>query len=272
MATGRCVNIMGCSKARNREEQEADLANFVCSECGKPLVEVRGANGPTPPSGGGGGKTKGSTETRKHKIWIIIAAVLVVILGGGGGAYYYFNGNEPKNEPKNEPTIEKIELNRSHISGSVGNEETLTVTNTPSDMKVTYLWKSTNENVITVQEGVIKMVGEGEANVIVSAQEKQGVADTCSVSVKFQSGPNIDNPKPGNEIDLGYATYKGDLQNGKPHGNGTMTFKKRTVVPGAKDNIEAQSGEYAHGAWRNGEVNLVTLHQKNGNTVTIMHK
>lgn len=263
MATGRCVNIMGCSKAKNREIQEADQANFVCSECGRPLVEARGIKGPTPPGGDG---PKGP---KKHKIWIIITAVLVVILGGGGGAYYYFNGNEPKNEPKNEPTIEKIELNRSHISGSVGNEETLTVTNTPSDMKVTYLWKSTNENVITVQEGVIKMVGEGEANVIVNVQEKQGVADTCSVSV---SGPGINKPEPRDEIDLGYATYKGDLQNGKPHGNGTMTFKKRMVVPGAKDNIEAQSGEYAHGAWRNGEVNLVTLYQKNGNTVTIMHK
>lgn len=264
MATGRCVNIMGCSKAKNREKQEADLANFVCSECGKPLVEVR--NEPIPPSGG---RNKKKDGPKKRKIWIIIAAVLVVILGGGGGAYYYFNGNEPKNKPKNKPTIEKIELNRSHISGSVGNEETLTVANTPSDMKVTYLWKSTNENVITVQEGIIKMVGEGEANVIVSVQEKQGVTDTCSVSVEPQSDLG---PKPGAEIDLGYATYKGDLQNGKPHGNGTMTFKKSTVVPGAKDNIEAQSGEYAHGAWRNGEVNLVTLHQKNGNTVTIMHK
>lgn len=73
-------------------------------------------------------------------------------------------------------------------------------------------------------------------------------------------------------IELGYAKYEGDIKNGKPHGNGTMTFKKTHVVPGAKGNIEAKSGEYAIGSWRNGEVNLVTLYQKDGNQVKIMHK
>ena len=51
-----------------------------------------------------------------------------------------------------------------------------------------------------------------------------------------------------------------------------MTFKKVNVVPGAKGNIEAKVGEFAIGSWRNGEVNLVTLYQKDGNQVKIMHK
>ena len=73
-------------------------------------------------------------------------------------------------------------------------------------------------------------------------------------------------------INLGYAKYEGDIKNGKPHGNGTMTFKETHVVPGAKGNIEAKSGEYAIGSWRNGEVNLVTLYQKDSNQIKIMHK
>lgn len=75
-----------------------------------------------------------------------------------------------------------------------------------------------------------------------------------------------------NKLNLGYATYEGDIRNGKAHGNGVMTFSRRQVVPGAKDNIEAQPGEYAVGVWRNGEVNMVTLYQKDGNQVKIMHK
>ena len=73
-------------------------------------------------------------------------------------------------------------------------------------------------------------------------------------------------------IDLGYAKYEGDIKNGKPHGSGTMTFKKTCIVPGAKGNIEAKAGEEAIVNWRNGEVNLVTLYQKDGNQVKIMHK
>lgn len=67
-------------------------------------------------------------------------------------------------------------------------------------------------------------------------------------------------------------TYEGATQNGKPHGNGTMTFNKKCVVPGSKGNIVAQPGEYAQGKWVNGEVNLVTLYQKDGNRVIITHK
>lgn len=67
-------------------------------------------------------------------------------------------------------------------------------------------------------------------------------------------------------------TYEGGTQNGKPHGNGTMTFNTKHVVPGSKGNIIAQPGEYAQGKWINGEVNLVTLYQKDGNRVIITHK
>lgn len=43
MATkkGKCTNIDGCDKAFNNEIQEVDSMNFVCEECGKPLVEIK---------------------------------------------------------------------------------------------------------------------------------------------------------------------------------------------------------------------------------------
>ena len=51
-----------------------------------------------------------------------------------------------------------------------------------------------------------------------------------------------------------------------------MTFKTRHIIPGAKGDVEAQPGEYVTGTWRNGEVNVVTLYQKNGNKPVIMHR
>ena len=35
---GICKNVDGCSKARNRELQEAEESTFLCDECGEPLV------------------------------------------------------------------------------------------------------------------------------------------------------------------------------------------------------------------------------------------
>lgn len=104
--------------------------------------------------------------------------------------------------------------------------------------------------------------------------------DTATVNKPVElEQPKIEEPKMDNSIqngqggiDLGYAKYEGDIKNGKPHGNGTLTFKETHIVPGAKGNIEAKAGEYAIGSWRNGEVNLVTLYQKDGNQVKIMHK
>ena len=98
--------------------------------------------------------------------------------------------------------------------------------------------------------------------------------DTIKVNVAENVEKDKDEPilNGHGTIDLGYAKYEGDIKNGKPHGSGTMTFKKTHIVPGAKGNIEAKDGEYAIGNWRNGEVNLVTLFQKDGNQVKIMHK
>ena len=51
-----------------------------------------------------------------------------------------------------------------------------------------------------------------------------------------------------------------------------MTFKSQHIIPGSKGDVVAEPGEYVVGTWRNGEVNLVTLHQKNGNKPIITHK
>lgn len=130
--------------------------------------------------------------------------------------------------------------------------------------------KKTSENLKDEPVKVDEKKDEVEVNTI--------KVDTTKVALtedeKKVKEPKVDKPVQNGHgvIDLGYAKYEGDIKNGKPHGNGTMTFKRTVVVPGAKGNIEAKDGEYAIGGWRNGEVNLVTLYQKDGNQVKIMHK
>ncbi|MGM9698698.1 MAG: CD1107 family mobile element protein [Prevotella sp.] len=106
MATGRCVNIMRCSKAKNKEIQEVDEANFKCAECGKPLVECEGT-----PQTKGDDKKKGqtvkvSTTNRpqpKGKIIALIAAALVVLGGGGFGIFKACSSGEKNESGKTGP-------------------------------------------------------------------------------------------------------------------------------------------------------------------------
>jgi ssDNA-binding Zn-finger/Zn-ribbon topoisomerase 1 len=87
--------------------------------------------------------------------------------------------------------------------------------------------------------------------------------------------PTTINPKPGGNttvLDLGYAIYEGDKSAGKPHGNGTLEFKSRHLIPGAEDDCVASPGEKVIGTFRNGEVNLATWYCNDGNRVVVKHK
>lgn len=144
----------------------------------------------------------------------------------------------------------------------VGETKQLSLDCDPGDANEPVIWTSSNPDVVTVEYGKLTAIAPGTAKIIATTKVGEKT-DDIKVIVKGEG------PVP---VDLGYAKYEGDTKNGKPHGNGTMTFKETHVVPGAKGNIEAKTGEYAIGSWRNGEVNLVTLYQKNGNQVKIMHK
>lgn len=284
MATGKCVNIgKPCSKALKRYVIEADKTNFVCPECGGKLVACDGPvtdpdslkkSGTTFTANNG---TNVNTGKENKKLMYIVGAVTVVALAGGTS---YFLTSPGMNT---DVPVTGLEIADYDPMIWVGTTDTLSVTPTPADAKATYVWSSSNESVATVKEGIVKVVGEGETTITVKVQGKEDI----SASAKFyaenyeetdeQSGEEKENKEgktnlPSGKIDLGFATYEGDTKNGKPEGNGTMTFKTRHIIPGAKGDVEAQPGEYVTGTWRNGEVNVVTLYQKNGNKPVIMHR
>ena len=146
---------------------------------------------------------------------------------------------------------------------SPNTEKQLNIDCTPGNANEGVSWKSDNPNVATVSDkGLVKAIALGTSTI---TAETSRTHKTASIKVTVKKDD-------GGKINLGFATYEGDRKNGKPEGNGTMTFKTRHVIPGSKGDVVAEPGEYAVGTWRNGEVNLVTLHQKNGNKPIVTHK
>ena len=103
------MNIMRCSKAKAKEIQEADKANFVCAECGKPLVECGGVPGPEPEvnkNGGKGNTGRGGTVQKPYNwkpIAIIAAAVIVI---AAGIVWFMNSGNGGNDEGTGVPPTE----------------------------------------------------------------------------------------------------------------------------------------------------------------------
>lgn len=95
---GICINFGGCEKAKAREKQEADVTNFVCECCGKPLREVK----------------ERTDDGNKMKLIIGIVAVIVVL--GGIGAYFAFTDTDSNSKKSAEEKAEQIVVTDSVIS------------------------------------------------------------------------------------------------------------------------------------------------------------
>ena len=198
------------------------------------------------------------------KVAVIVAAVAAVV-AAVFGAISMFKSCE-REEVKMVLAKENCELIEHQA-------DTLLVTFTPEGEELPVTYASDDESVAVVtSSGVVNALKEGTANVTVTAQPKRGepLVAVCQYEVKKE--PEVkktDNVVNGN-LNLGFATYKGDVKNGKPHGNGTMTFKKRQMIPGTYD-VQAYPGEQVIGVWRDGNINLGTLYQTNGNRVVIKY-
>lgn len=89
---GVCLNVGGCSKAKNRELQEAEISEFICAECGKPLKEKKG----TKPGGG--------DPPKPNKKKIIAIAAAIAVIGAGTGIGLSLKNNQAE-KPVSEPEV-----------------------------------------------------------------------------------------------------------------------------------------------------------------------
>lgn len=89
---GVCLNVGGCSKAKNRELQEAEISEFICAECGKPLKEKIGK------------KTGGGDPPKPIKKIIIAIAAAIAVIGAGTGIGLSLKNNQAE-KPVSEPEV-----------------------------------------------------------------------------------------------------------------------------------------------------------------------
>lgn len=62
-------------------------------------------------------------------------------------------------------------------------------------------------------------------------------------------------PQPRGPKDLGYATWKGEMKNGLPHGVGTMTYKQSHLIDSRDpDARTADPGDYVMGEFSEGKL------------------
>lgn len=66
------------------------------------------------------------------------------------------------------------------------------------------------------------------------------------------------------KLDMGYATWKGGIRNGKPDGKGTLTFHSSHSVD-RRSSVVANSGDYFVATYDNGSLVSGKLYDSNGN-------
>ena len=154
---GLCHNYGECGLADSREIQEKDSTEFVCEECGKALQEV-------------GGEKKGGKKANKRGLLLMLAALLLIGIIVAV-CILLFHKSEP-------PTLA---LNKSNCELVVGENDTLSALISPTDNEFEVKWLSDNENVVMAStSGIVKAVGEGEANVTaVIKTKKEEIQAVC---------------------------------------------------------------------------------------------
>lgn len=168
----------------------------------------------------------------------------------------------------------KLALHHKTKTLKVGESDTLGVTFTPAGKQPQYVWTVSDDKCLEVKDGVVKAKKSGTAEVRVQAILDNAVtADTCTYTIEESKTK----PGPGGgrgPLDLGYATYSGDIRNGKPEGAGIMTYKSshkagRDFTTG--EAVYAEKGERVDGVWTNGFLSAGTLYKKDGNVIKIRY-
>ncbi len=111
----------------------------------------------------------------------------------------------PEEEPEPDPepeviNVENVTLNSQNEELKIGDTVTLVATITPSNAtNKNVTWSSDNTNVATVNNGVVRAVGEGKANITVTTVDGNKTA-TCMITVLPEEEPEPE-PEPTPEPD-----------------------------------------------------------------------
>ena len=182
-------------------------------------------------------------------------------------------------------TPDSITLNFNSLTfDSIGASKQLTATIYPDSVQKKnkqVTWQSGDTTVAKVDSnGLVTAVSNGKTEIKVYTGN--GFFAICEVIVagtptfipeqlnkasddKKEKGVNRTVPTPNyGTITFSYGTYTGDLKNGKPHGQGTMYFTKRTQLNTlSTSEYWAEVGDAFNGTWNEGIIAHGKLLDKN---------
>lgn len=116
---------------------------------------------------------------------------------------------------------------------------------------------ATVEEVAAVAEAIdtVKADTVAEVEEAVSATEVIAEEPVAEKPAEKPAAPKAQPAASNGTHSLGYATWSGAMRGGKPHGNGTMTYKSSHLIDSRDPKGRtAQAGEYVIGEWDNGKL------------------
>ena len=275
--TGICINFGNCSKAKEREIQTVDETNFICQECGQPLITRSNNNMP-------------KIDIKKI---LVITSIIVAIIGLGIFLYLMFNHTTQGKDINKESEIPKIvvesekettntekedlieNVNAKNIAFTdienslqiyKDEERLINVNFTPNNANETIYWYSQNTSIVKVtNEGLIKGVASG-TTIIQATTSRSNLSAKIKITVK-------ERPNSKNGVDLGYAIWTGAVDNNNlPNDtNGRMYFKRRHRISDKDESVRyAEKGESIIGEYVHGKLVQGKWYKKDNNIEIIM--
>ncbi len=244
-------NAIACAMRKEMSDRTGSVKQFLDA-----LVESSSNQG------GGGTIPIGGTETDppKMKYFLIagaiaLVAVLCLLFGRGGDSQGGGGGNgpvpedtpivvPPTPEPDNVPEIKtgnlKIDFQPKNAEVLIDGTKLGTSPNTFKDLSVG------SHSVEIRKDGYNSKT---ETVSIVGGQTYSLSGSLTKIVVEEEITPP---PTPARTLKIGdYATWQGGVRNGKPHGQGTMTFiKSHRIDPNCED--VANAGDKVTGTYVNG--------------------
>lgn len=235
---GKCVNIgLPCSKALKKEIQEVDSLNFICPECGQPLVEVVGIGGNKGQKGTNGPKNPGDIipepprKTFLQKYGKVIG-IGVGVLAIAGGAFAFLGNGSDTTEEKEFVEVDSVPRKTEPVE---------VPESAPEPAPKNEINEETNNRIPPTQP---------------QTQSKAPTQITSQVVTK----------------DFGYAVWTGKMKNGKMHDTqGTLTFKSSHIIDIRDDKQRvANAGDRVIGTFENGHLVQGRWYKSDGNTESII--
>lgn len=147
-------------------------------------------------------------------------------------------GCSSENEEKDIETITAIKLSQSELSIKIGEEQTLTVEHSPSNLPApSYKWASSDTDIVSITNGNIKALSVGEATITVTVPNSN-LSSSCKITVGSIKAESIKLSsekvvlKSGDTFMLTYTI--------EPH---NTTFQQVEWVSSNNDIIEVTNGE-----------------------------